>query len=88
MMTGLAAATRFEIVGQAMTTDFENTNSLDGTQGGEPGGEGDQGPPGVGRDGTQAGIVGEMQTRQQLYDTLGYHEFERKLDELFKEAGG
>ena len=40
------------------------------------------------RDGTQAGIVGEMQTRQQLYDTLGYHEFERKLDELFKEAGG
>jgi methylisocitrate lyase len=24
-----------------------------------------------------------MQTRMELYDYLGYHEFEQKLDELF-----
>jgi methylisocitrate lyase len=24
-----------------------------------------------------------MQTRAELYDFLGYHEFEKKLDELF-----
>jgi methylisocitrate lyase len=39
------------------------------------------------RDGTQAKLVGEMQTRQQLYETLGYHEYERKLDELFRGSG-
>ncbi len=27
-----------------------------------------------------------MQTRQQLYEVLGYHAWERKLDELFQKA--
>jgi methylisocitrate lyase len=35
------------------------------------------------RDGTQKTLLGEMQTRERLYETLGYHEYERKLDELF-----
>jgi methylisocitrate lyase len=34
-------------------------------------------------DGTQKTVVETMQTRAQLYDVLGYHEYERKLDELF-----
>jgi methylisocitrate lyase len=34
-------------------------------------------------DGTQKAVVDTMQTRAQLYDVLGYHEYERKLDELF-----
>jgi methylisocitrate lyase len=36
------------------------------------------------RDGTQRAIVDRMQTRAELYDVLGYHDYERKLDELFK----
>jgi methylisocitrate lyase len=35
------------------------------------------------RDGTQKNVVGRMQTRTELYDVLGYHDYERKLDELF-----
>ncbi len=35
------------------------------------------------RDGTQKAVVDTMQTRMELYDVLGYHEYERKLDELF-----
>jgi methylisocitrate lyase len=35
------------------------------------------------RDGTQKAVLDLMQTRAELYDVLGYHEFERKLDELF-----
>lgn len=35
------------------------------------------------RDGGQQAVVGQMQTRAELYDVLGYHEYERKLDELF-----
>ena len=35
--------------------------------------------------GTQTGQFGSMQTREQLYEVLGYHAFERKLDELFAE---
>jgi methylisocitrate lyase len=35
-------------------------------------------------EGTQKNVVGTMQTRMDLYDFLGYHEYERKLDELFK----
>jgi methylisocitrate lyase len=31
-------------------------------------------------DGTQRGVVDQMQTRDQLYDVLGYHEYERRLD--------
>ena len=33
--------------------------------------------------GTQKEIVGQMQTREQLYDVLNYHAFEAKLDELY-----
>ncbi len=35
------------------------------------------------RDGTQKGVTDIMQTRDELYDVLGYHDYERKLDELF-----
>jgi len=35
--------------------------------------------------GTQADVIPTMQTRMELYDYLGYHEFETKLDELFKD---
>jgi methylisocitrate lyase len=35
------------------------------------------------RDGTQKAVVGAMQTRADLYECLGYHDYERKLDELF-----
>jgi methylisocitrate lyase len=33
--------------------------------------------------GTQKDVVDTMQTRTELYDVLGYHDYERKLDELF-----
>ncbi len=33
--------------------------------------------------GTQNEVVGMMQTREDLYELIGYHEYERKLDELF-----
>ena len=33
--------------------------------------------------GHQRDVIGIMQTRAELYDYLGYHEFERKLNELF-----
>lgn len=33
--------------------------------------------------GTQRSVVDSMQTREDLYQVLGYHEFEQKLDELF-----
>jgi len=33
--------------------------------------------------GTQAAVVPSMQTRAELYEVLGYHDYERKLDELF-----
>jgi methylisocitrate lyase len=33
--------------------------------------------------GTQKGVVPYMQTRAELYEVLGYYEYERKLDELF-----
>jgi methylisocitrate lyase len=35
------------------------------------------------REGTQQSVVPTMQTRADLYDVLGYHEYEKKLDELF-----
>lgn len=37
----------------------------------------------VRREGTQKDYVGQMQTRAELYDFLGYHEYEDKLDALF-----
>lgn len=33
--------------------------------------------------GTQKDVIDNMQTRMELYDFLGYHAYERKLDELF-----
>jgi len=33
--------------------------------------------------GTQKPVLAEMQTREELYDIIGYHEYEKKLDELF-----
>ena len=35
------------------------------------------------KDGHQRNVVDIMQTRAELYDYLGYHEYEQKLDELF-----
>ncbi|AAQ59729.1 methylisocitrate lyase [Chromobacterium violaceum] len=35
------------------------------------------------RDGTQQAVLDKMQTRMELYDHLGYHEYEKKLDQLF-----
>ena len=37
----------------------------------------------VRREGTQKSVVPQMQTREELYDFLGYHAYEDKLDELF-----
>jgi methylisocitrate lyase len=34
-------------------------------------------------DGTQRGLLDTMQSRAELYDFLGYHDYEAKLDELF-----
>jgi methylisocitrate lyase len=39
------------------------------------------------RDGTQQGVVDLMQTRMELYDFLGYHAYEQKLDALFAKGG-
>ncbi|MCZ6559635.1 MAG: methylisocitrate lyase [Gammaproteobacteria bacterium] len=36
--------------------------------------------------GTQKSCTDTMQTRDELYDVLNYHEYERKLDELFAEG--
>ena len=33
--------------------------------------------------GTQKNVIGDMQTREELYDILNYHSYEKKLDELF-----
>ena len=35
------------------------------------------------RDGTQKAVVDTMQTRNDLYNFLGYHAYEQKLDQLF-----
>lgn len=35
--------------------------------------------------GDQKAVVDTMQTRMELYDVLGYHDYEKKLDELFAE---
>ncbi len=37
-------------------------------------------------EGTQSGLLPEMQTRAELYDVLRYEAFERKIDELFEEG--
>ena len=33
-------------------------------------------------------LIDTMQTRMELYDFLGYHDYERKLDELFAQQRG
>jgi methylisocitrate lyase len=37
-------------------------------------------------EGTQRNVVSMMQTRAELYQFLGYHEYEQKLDQLFAKA--
>ncbi len=37
------------------------------------------------KDGDQKKVVDIMQTRMELYDYLGYHDYEQKLDELFSD---
>ncbi|MFA5521844.1 MAG: methylisocitrate lyase [Castellaniella sp.] len=37
------------------------------------------------RDGHQKNVIDLMQTREELYDRIGYHEFEARLDALFRE---
>ena len=37
------------------------------------------------KEGTQKNVVDLMQTRMELYEHLGYHAFEQKLDALFKQ---
>ncbi len=37
--------------------------------------------------GTQESVIDTMQTRAELYDFLGYHEYEQKIDELFANDG-
>jgi methylisocitrate lyase len=39
-------------------------------------------------EGTQKSVVPMMQTRAELYDYLGYYDYERKLDELFAQRTG
>lgn len=39
------------------------------------------------KEGTQRSVTDRMQTRAELYDVLGYHEYEKKLDELFGREG-
>ena len=38
----------------------------------------------VRRDGTQKNVVSIMQTRQELYDSIGYWDYDNKLDALFQ----
>jgi 2-methylisocitrate lyase-like PEP mutase family enzyme len=33
--------------------------------------------------GTQRHVIDRLQTREELYEVLGYYRYERKLDELF-----
>jgi methylisocitrate lyase len=40
------------------------------------------------RDGHQQGVVDLMQTREELYERIGYHAFEQQLDALFARKGG
>lgn len=38
------------------------------------------------RDGTQRAVIDSMQTRDELYERIGYHAYERRLDALFADA--
>ncbi|MCP1728225.1 methylisocitrate lyase [Natronospira proteinivora] len=37
------------------------------------------------KEGTQKNVIDRMQTREELYEVLGYHEYEQTLDKLFKQ---
>lgn len=37
------------------------------------------------REGTQKNVLDTMQTRNELYESIGYYDYENKLDELFKQ---
>jgi len=37
------------------------------------------------QNGSQESVIETMQTREELYHYLGYHEYEQKLDELFSD---
>ncbi len=37
------------------------------------------------RDGHQRNVVDSMQTREELYERIGYHDYERSLDALFQQ---
>ncbi|TXH66760.1 MAG: methylisocitrate lyase [Thiothrix sp.] len=39
------------------------------------------------QEGTQKNVLDTMQTRMELYDTIGYHAYEQKLDALFAKQG-
>ena len=41
---------------------------------------------GIRKGGTQKAVVDTMQTREELYEFLGYHEYEQKLDQLFAQG--
>lgn len=36
------------------------------------------------KDGTQKNVIDTMQTRAELYESISYHDYENKLDQLFK----
>lgn len=40
------------------------------------------------RDGTQQNVIDTMQTREELYERIHYHDFEQKLDDLFAQQKG
>ncbi len=40
------------------------------------------------KDGHQHNVIDTMQTREELYDRIGYHKYEDQLDALFKEGKG
>jgi methylisocitrate lyase len=40
---------------------------------------------GLRKNGTQKDLISKMQTREELYEFLNYHEFEKKLDKLFSD---
>jgi methylisocitrate lyase len=40
------------------------------------------------RDGTQQGVLDTLQTRGELYEQIGYHAYEQRLDELFATSAG
>ncbi|MBO9740179.1 methylisocitrate lyase [Xanthomonas axonopodis pv. begoniae] len=39
------------------------------------------------RDGHQQGVLDSMQTREELYERIGYHDYEQRLDALFARKG-